>query len=200
MKSQKTLIFRRVARERGVVLILALIVLVAMIIAGVALVRSVDVTTQIAGNLAFRQSGVQATDSGVEKARQWLMSASSLIADAPPSYYSTWNGGATGTPAVFDPATFDWSGKSALPVDAAGNTVSYVVHRMCQNPGDPADPASNCITAPSSVSGTSQRITGGQEFRCVGTNCVASSNPYYRVTVRVAGPRNTVTYTQVVIY
>jgi type IV pilus assembly protein PilX len=197
MKRQKTLTFRRRDRERGVVLILALIVLVAMIIAGVALVRSVDVTTQIAGNLAFRQSGVQAADAGAEKARQWLMSSGSLIADASPSYYSTWNGGAS---AVFDPATFDWSGKSTLPVDAAGNTTSYVVHRMCQNPGDPGNPATNCVTAPSSSSGTSQRITTGQEFRCVGSNCTASSNPYYRITVKVAGPRNTVTYTQVVIY
>jgi type IV pilus assembly protein PilX len=200
MKRQKALTFRRRVHERGVVLILALIVLVAMIIAGVALVRSVDVTTQIAGNLAFRQAGVQATDAGVEKARQWLMAAPSLFTDIGPSYYSTWNGGVTSTPAIFDPATFDWSGKSTLPIDAAGNTVAYVVHRMCESAGDPADTTKNCITAPTSASGNSQRIKGGGEFGCTGDNCVASSNPYYRITVRVTGPRNTVTYTQVVIY
>lgn len=200
MKKRQTLAFRRPVRERGMVLIFALIVLVAMTIASIALVRSVDITTQIAGNLAFRQSGVQATDAGVENARKWLMAAPSLLNDVPPSYYSTWNGGVTSTPAIFDPSTFDWSGKSSLPIDAAGNTATYVVHRMCQSPGDPSDFTKNCITAPTSASGNSNQIKPGGDFTCTGNNCTASNNPYYRITVRVTGPRNTVTYVQAVIY
>ena len=41
--------------QSGVVLFIALIVLVAMSLAGVALVRSVDTNLLIAGNLAFKQ-------------------------------------------------------------------------------------------------------------------------------------------------
>ena len=191
----------RIRRQRGVVLIIALIVLVAMALAGIALVRSVDVTTQVAGNLAFRQAGVQASDAGVELARKWLMAPpASLQQDIAPSYYASWIGGVTSNPAVFDPATFYWAGKTELPIDAAGNTVAYVVHRMCELPGDPALAATNCLTAPTSASGNSNQIKGGGEFGCVGTTCNASSNPYYRITVRVSGPRNTVTYIQSVIY
>ena len=192
------------SHQRGVVLIIALIVLVAMAMAGIALVRSVDVATQVAGNLAFRQAGVQASDAGVEVARKWLMAPpSSLNNDIEPdnpSYYATWNGGVTSTPAIFDPATFDWNGKTSLATDAAGNTVSYVIHRMCEKAGDPDPINNNCLLVPTSASGNSSQVKGGGEFACSGTLCDASSNPYYRITVRVSGPRNTITYIQSVIY
>ena len=186
-------------------LIVALIVMVATILAAIALISSIDVATMISGNLAFRQSGVQAADSGVENARKWLMSQpiDSLKDPITPRYYATWSGGVTTTIKAFDPATFDWSGKSfALPVDATGNTVAYVVHRMCENTGDPV--TANCFTArSSSVGGNSNNIQPA--LPCfdphTGANlCGSTSNPYYRITVRVAGPRSTVTYVQAVIY
>jgi Tfp pilus assembly protein PilX len=40
--------------QQGVVLLMALIMLVALTLAGIALVRSVDTTNLIAGNLAFK--------------------------------------------------------------------------------------------------------------------------------------------------
>lgn len=192
-----------VPRQQGVILIIALIVLVAMTLAAIALVRSVDIATQISGNLAFRQSGVQAADSGVEMARKWLMTAAiaSLNNDAAPSYYATANGGTSGTPPVFDPVTFNWNGTSALPTDTAGNTANYVIHRMCEQPLPPSDPNANCFTAPNATSDESHRITGGGDFKCqVGITCALSNNPYYRITVKVSGPKNTVTYVQAVVY
>src|SRR4051794_23448571 len=54
--------------QQGVVLLVALIVLVAITMAGIALIRSVDTTTLLAGNLAFQQAAVHASDTGVEKA------------------------------------------------------------------------------------------------------------------------------------
>ncbi|MBK7423656.1 MAG: hypothetical protein IPJ48_11460 [Propionivibrio sp.] len=44
------------ARQGGVVLMIALIILVALTIGGIALVRSVSTTSIIAGNLAFQQA------------------------------------------------------------------------------------------------------------------------------------------------
>jgi type IV pilus assembly protein PilX len=199
--------FRRRARQGGVVLIVALIVMVATILAAIALVSSIDVATLIAGNLAFRQSGVQAADSGVEVARNWLMTRSvdSLNNPISPSYYATWNGGVTTTNGIFDPATFDWSSKStSLAADATGNTVAYVIHRMCENTGDPA--TANCFTARSSTTGgNSNRVREPGDLPCFDPNtganlCGSTSNPYYRITVRVTGPRSTLTYVQAVIY
>ena len=41
-------------KQRGTMLIIALIVLVAMTLAGIATMRSVDTATVMAGNIAFR--------------------------------------------------------------------------------------------------------------------------------------------------
>jgi Tfp pilus assembly protein PilX len=51
--------------QQGVVLFIALIVLVAMSLAGIALMRSVDTNVLIAGNLAFRQGATMAGDWGI---------------------------------------------------------------------------------------------------------------------------------------
>src|SRR6266850_1198464 len=62
---------RRLA-QRGVVLFIALIVLVAMSLAGVAMVRSVDTALGIAGNLAFKAATTQGTERGLQAAYTWL--------------------------------------------------------------------------------------------------------------------------------
>ena len=54
--------------QRGTMLIIALIVLVAMTLAGIATMRSVDTATVMAGNIAFRQSALNAADQGVQAA------------------------------------------------------------------------------------------------------------------------------------
>ena len=55
----------RVSRraQRGVILFVALIVLVAMSLTGIALIRSVDTNVLVAGNLAFRQGATAAADN-----------------------------------------------------------------------------------------------------------------------------------------
>src|SRR6185295_17298658 len=60
--------------QRGVVLFIALIVLVAMTLAGIAMMRSVDTNNLIAGNLAFKNAASSAGDAAIEVARNWVMS------------------------------------------------------------------------------------------------------------------------------
>jgi type IV pilus assembly protein PilX len=50
--------------QRGVVLLIALIMLVAMTLAGIGMMRSVDTGSVIAGNLAFKQATLNASDAG----------------------------------------------------------------------------------------------------------------------------------------
>jgi hypothetical protein len=66
-------------------LFVALIVLVAMSLAGIALMRSVDTNVLIAGNLAFRQGATARGDWGVEDARTWI-TANAAIPDRPPPW------------------------------------------------------------------------------------------------------------------
>ena len=49
-------------RERGVVLFVALIAMVVMSLAGVALIRAVDTSGSVAGNLAFGLGGLPADE------------------------------------------------------------------------------------------------------------------------------------------
>src|SRR5271154_6277784 len=93
MTQRGTLRNRRVGarRERGVVLLIALIVLVAMTLAGIGMMRTIDSGTIVAGNLGFREAAVATADTGVERARAWLVAnINSLNSDnTAMGYYST---------------------------------------------------------------------------------------------------------------
>ena len=56
------------AREHGIVLFVALLVMVALSIAGVALLRSTDAATAVTGNLVLKQAASLAVDRGIERA------------------------------------------------------------------------------------------------------------------------------------
>ena len=81
--------------QEGVVLLISLIVLVAMTLAAIALVRSVDTTNIIAGNLAFQQAATNAGDLGSEQAIDWIQTqatGTSLYVDNfAAGYAATWN-------------------------------------------------------------------------------------------------------------
>jgi len=60
------------SHQRGVVLFIALIVMVAMSLAAIALMRSVDTTSAVIGNLAFRQASILPANYGIEDAAAGL--------------------------------------------------------------------------------------------------------------------------------
>lgn len=76
-------------RQRGVVLLIALIVLVAMTLAGIAMMRSVDTGVVITGNMAFKQSTINAGDVGLDAAYTALTSISQSTANVPVLNYTT---------------------------------------------------------------------------------------------------------------
>ena len=189
--------------QSGMVLIVTLIVLAAMTLAGVALVRSVDTAVMIAGNLAFRQGATIAGDAGVEAARTWLgANGSGTGSDNPGNgYYATSQDtlDLTGNRTTSLSDNLEWDGSGAtkprcLAADAAGNTVCYVVHRLCQNTG-PLD-SSTCATRETPMTGSSLGLTRPMETYQERSWSSAATVGYYRVTVRVAGPRNNVSYVQ----
>lgn len=190
-------------RQRGVVLFFALIALVVLTLAGLAIMRAVDTATLIAGNLAFRQSALQSADYGIEDARTWLMarSVTELNADQPSVtsgssstqaswYWANWQD-------TFDPHTYDWTSAYVMSSSYVGNSVSYVIHRMCQYSGDYTDPSKYCLKAQLTQSpGDSTRVTSYGQNAPTGSN----TTPYYRITARILGPRNTETFVQAIIF
>lgn len=192
--------------QEGMVLFVALIVLVAMTLAGIALMRSVDTNVLIAGNLAFRQGATMAGDWGVEAARTWISAntaGTGLQEDQVGSsiaYYSTWqsNLDLIGT----RPSTpqFDWQNTSRLlGTDAGGNEVRYVIHRLCGGSGPPDSASANCVKA-SAGAGASGAAGGTKGVVAYGVAPLPGiSSTYYRVTVKISGPRNTVSFVQAIL-
>lgn len=183
-------------RQQGIVMLIALTVLVAMSLAGVALIRSVDNTVVIAGNLAFKQGSLQVADRGVNEGGAWLAntnvaSPTQLFNDSSPNgYYSS---RPSPEPNWFD--TNAWNGaltlNGGLP-DSSGNTVKILIHRMCDTPGLMAtDPAQYCglYYPPTNKLDSNSKTIGVAKYEGV-------AQVYYRITVRVEGPRNNVTITQ----
>lgn len=187
------------ARQRGAVLFIALIVLVAMSLAGIALIRGVDTANLIAGNLAFKQNATHGGDWGVEQARAWLQGqpATSLYNDdaATKRYYAAMQTGLDFTATDPTKPDFDWDNNSfSAGPDPAGNPeVRYVIHRMCDLAGNPG--SVNCVRT--STGGTTGGTQGGATYG--GYALPTTSQIYYRITARVTGPRNTVSYVQVMV-
>ena len=179
-------------RERGVVLFVALIVLIIMTLAGLALLRQMGVGTSIAGNVAFKENATSVADRGTEAARAWLIANSAITANdsVADGYLSSWAGGV-------DPTTFDWNGQSRLLIDdvgQTGNKMWLIIQRLCATAGMSAtDPAQRCseVLVPSGGS------KGGGGYPSVLPG--ETPAPFYRVTTRVEGPRNTISYTQVLL-
>ncbi len=204
----------RAAKQRGVVLFFALVALVAMSLAAVALIRSVDTSTIIAGNLAFRQSTTSAGDAGIEAAMVWLSTTQAannslnILTDtshpfnntdtlARPGYHSN-----AGTLDLFSATTWNSTDNNNVlaGTDAAtGNTIRYVIERMCRNANQVPD-TTHCLFS-AAVQDTNNKNVPLPQDVCVGSGCpVAGQAPQIRITARTQGPRNTVSYVQAFVY
>jgi type IV pilus assembly protein PilX len=190
--------------QRGVILFISLIVLVAMTLAGIALMRSVDTNLLIAGNLAFRQGTTSLADLGVESARTWLASNTGLLTDNQPggftAYWANWQ---AGLDFIGSTATtgddYNWGNSQTVTSPDPSYTINWVIHRLCGSTGAPTDASANCMSA--SISGASTTNSGGTKGAVsYGTQALPSTSAvYYRVTVRVIGPRNTTSFVQAVL-
>jgi len=190
-------------RERGVMLLIALIVLVALTMAGIAMMRSVDTSTIVAGNIGFRQSAVNAADQGIQAGYGWVLGQ---ISGAALNNDNTASGYFSSVPAGEAP---DWyanpaSWTSAVAInggapDAAGNTVSYVVHRLCPVPNCAPDAACGGVTNVCGESLTSATLSGEGMDQSSPNYFTSPPSVHYRVTVRAVGPRNSVAYIQTLL-
>lgn len=170
-------------RQQGVSLIIALIILVALMLGGIAMMRSVDTTVLVAGNLAFRNSAVNSSDLGSREALRWLNSVADRTVSDNTNDTATSNGYFNSYSAAVDPLISPaiWNNARCLAADSAGNTVCYVINRMCDAG------SGTCATYRTSATGTGSggSLTGDEAATTTATGI------YYRVTARITGPRNT---------
>ncbi len=204
-------------KASGAGLVVALIMLVMMSAGAISLVRAVSIGRLMAANLGFRQAAVLASDAGNEAAIDWLKTqiiTAAVYADQPDhGYYASVPDSLdiTGTQAPGSGVVIDWDdddcnnaagltcvkASAPLAADAAGNVIRYTIHRLCSMAGSPQGGANSCLMAGGAASTSSKRssLSYGASSRFT-----TSMQVYYRITVRVHGPRNTVVFTQTLVH
>ena len=190
-------------QQQGMVLFFTVLALVLMTLGALAIYRSTDSATAIAGNISYREQGVAYTSRAIEEAKNALTDlgtdVSKLYADdSLKGYYASMYQHAQDG----DMLKFDWTQAKKITASTPGYTVSYAIHRLCEYagaPNDPGPPANSCVYANASVAAV--KSVGDQvEGERIADSSSTVNSPYYRVTARALGPRNSESIVQVLIY
>lgn len=177
----------RPGNQRGMVLIVVLVVLMLTFLAGAGVIRAADTGNVIAGNFSFQQAAVQASDRAITDALTVV--ANRVAGGSGNTAVANQYLPVRGTPvnALGVPTSITWTSvpcvdeKGVLVSDCAAETgnyrVQYVVERMCSSSPaltDIADIRAKC------------------EYEASATATSALSiGLRYRVLIRVRGPRGT---------
>lgn len=199
-----------VVRQRGVVLLFGLVVMVALAVAALAIVRSVTTGTQVMGAIAFKNDATAAAAAGAEAAVKWIQAnagGSGLDSDrANVGYYASSMDALDATGNVSDSSAplriVKWGGRCesasgaylncntfpSEPIIVNGNQVQWVITRLCAGPGSPGGSNPCAMPPKATVNHVNDRseVTGNNRFKDV------TGTPYFRIIVRAEGPRNTV--------
>jgi type IV pilus assembly protein PilX len=172
------------ARQRGVVLIFALIILLILAIGAVALVRSMNSSLLSAGNLAFRRDLVNQGEQAISTVM------TEFKTQGPPLNSATiLPTNAQGVPnALLNATTFATVGTTANEITGATPDVKidYLIDRLCVA-GTVQPSIAACVQS-------SGLPLGGKAYENVAV--AAPSATVYRISVRVTGPRNTQVFLQ----
>jgi type IV pilus assembly protein PilX len=189
------------SRQKGLVLLISLIVLVVMSLAAIALVRSMITSNQVANNLALRQGTTAAADNALEKARFWLvdrslkapteLNASSDLNGYSPSNANPINGNDWQAGVAWVWANPEQGNTPLLRSEEAkatnknGYKAAYFIQRMCATDGVKTPNRSGCDL---------QKLSPSESE--------ANSNyqMIYKITVRIEGPKNTVSFYQTTLF
>lgn len=210
------------SRQVGASLLFALITLVALALAASALVRAVDTGAIVLGNLGSKKATAIAADRATQMAIQTLagMTAGAREIDAAnQGYYATSkedyditgfdrteasrklvNWEVDGTCAYASSGTCDALTRPTdeVTVDAAaGLKARWMITRLCSGAGAVAAATNNCAVP---LKGTFQKDQGtGEKSYSQVQQSISNPHAFFRIVVRVTGPRNAVTYTETII-
>lgn len=188
---------RNLQKQRGVVLLFTMIVLVLLLISAIALVRSVDSSQIIAGNIAFKRDLLNQGQRGITIAKKSL-SDGGVLADGAKrqkdllanNYSATMlEANAQGIPKILlSDKAWAKSGMTGADIidSTSGVAIRYVIDRLCTETGSPD--SAKCVV-------TTRIPSGGSDFLLT-RRAGGSTPPVYRISVRVTGPHNTQTYMQ----
>lgn len=187
-------------RQSGVVVFVSLIAMVILSLAAVGLMRSVQTNTIVVGNIAFRQAAQAMASAAVEKAIHDMFPPTATIGsllnhDIPRSYYASVQPGQNlvGIPAALQGDMSGYVGATIQETtDAQAFRARYVIERMCD------DTRLGLVAAERACEMIPPKQSLGKESN-LKIPIILPKVPFYRMTVRVDGPGNTVAYAQAML-
>jgi Tfp pilus assembly protein PilX len=199
--------------QRGVVLFITLVVLVALALGALAMFRGSLGASMVATNVVYRQAALNLADNGVQLATAAIAARaaagqinnddnnngyfSAIPANEPTSYSDEgiWNPGAD---SVLLTSAQVCNNNTACITEVnrgQGLTVYYKIHRMCTLANAAYNAANNRCALTVKTGGTSP----GGRLGIGATQFTGNPMLYFRITTRVDGPRNTRMVTQTVV-
>lgn len=187
---------RGTRRQRGVIMVIALVTLAVLLIGAAATMRSMNVSLLNTGNIGFKRDMANQSERAIRAATTSLLSgglstAASRLASNPTLNYSATMlaSDVTGIPLAMlnmtDPDAFGGIGSAgrAIKLPEDGIELHYMIDRLCVTPG--AFTTANC-----SVLGRSDNAG----YSIPGPKIQPQAT--FRITVRVRGPHNAYSFYQ----
>lgn len=176
--------------ERGVILLIAMVAVVALAFAGMSLVRAVATATTIGSNVNARQQAMYAATVAFEHDVVALFEGGiDTTRDDPAHNYFASRQPAEdrrGVPRSLMSAADYPAGASVIDA-GEGFVVRHVIERLCALQGAPS--TDNCTLSPPSIEAAAGAPPPGEPPR----------EAAYRVTMRVEGPGGAVAYAQAML-
>ncbi len=169
----------RQPRQRGVTMLVVLVLMTVMLMGGIALARMTEIGTMAAGNSLFREVSLQASEVGLNNAFAQVSALPDESLDTGGWYWSTPQPVDTeGVP------TINWAGVPATNVGAYD--VRVVAERLC-SVAAVTDRLAQCLVAQKSLPTSAAADTPTLD---------PPNATQYRITARVLGPKGTLTWVQ----
>ena len=185
-------------RQRGMVLLFTLVALTVVLLAGLSLIRALDVSLLQAGNLGYRRDLANQADRGMAQAVALISSGALSTESARNASLGSANYSASrlatnaqGIPLVLlSDAAFTAAGMSGADLvdSASGVTVRWVIDRQCLAAGDVLGTACALDSSLSEAAADDRYRLVRSEVRAV-----------MRISVRATGPRGTQAFFQSVV-
>jgi type IV pilus assembly protein PilX len=165
--------------QRGVTMIMVLLLLSVMLLGGLALARITEIGTLASGNGAYREASLQASEVGVNTAFASVRALANEDSNTGNWYWATLQAAdAAGIPNI------DWD--SAPEIVVGNYRVRYAAERMC-TVTPVADTLRQCLV---------KMEPQGESADPNAPKLDPQNARQYRITVRVFGPKDTQTWVQ----
>jgi len=188
----------RRAREQGIALPVMLVILAVMLVGGVYLMKSSHTTALATGNLAYDATLNRAADLGLHQGFQWLSSTAAAnkaaldTDDTDDGYHASLSTRLTPHDDDF------WDGAKTL-VDADGNSVQYVVHRLCARDGRYDKNDNRCVQTSSVRGSLGNAVALGESLASDAPSFDGAPQLHYVIASRINGPRGSNVINQMIV-